>query len=159
MLKVLTLVVAVFLASSHAHMYVFGSRGGVTPVDTSSDFFSLNPIGPCGGSVDSVAQYINVTKNDVFTISWALIVNHNAPPAVPGTISFGYSQAPVSSSSSFNSLAPDVTVTNNPTNHYYPITFPVPDIQGSGTIQIVYDVNGASSPYPIYYQCVDIYVQ
>ena len=92
----------------------------------------------------------NIVCSDYFTVC----INNDQ-----NVVSFGYSQAPVSSSSSFNSLAPDVTVTNNPTNHYYPITFPVPDIQGSGTIQIVYDVNGASSPYPIYYQCVDIYVQ
>ena len=58
-------VVFVFFVVSmcHGHMFTLGSRGGVTPVDTTTDFFSVNGVSPCGGISNSVAQYVNVTKS------------------------------------------------------------------------------------------------
>ena len=87
-----------------------------------------------------------------------MVVNHNNPPAAPGAVSFGYANGQVSPSTTFNQVAPSVPITNQPTNHFYPITFPIPAISGPGTLQVVYNVNGADSPYPEYYQCIDLWV-
>lgn len=97
--------------------------------------------------------------DDVFSFSWSLVVNHNNPPSPPGTISFQYTAGSISSSSTFNSVAPDVSIIDQPVNHFYPVSVAIPTISGMGTLQVVYNVNGASSPDPKYYQCIDLYVQ
>merc|ERR1712137_275337 len=155
-LLVLLVLTACTMSLCSAHMFVLGSRGGVTPNDNSVNFFSVNGVGPCGGIANSQAQYLNVTAGDVFTFSWSLVVNHNIAPAAPGSVSFGFVPGSISANSKASPVAPSVTITDQPISHYYPVSIVVPSPTGSGTIQIAYNVNGASSPYPIYYQCIDL---
>ena len=44
------------------HVFVLGSRGGVTPVSTNPPYISVNNQAPCGGVANGVAEYFNVTK-------------------------------------------------------------------------------------------------
>ena len=102
-------------------------------------------------------EYVNVTKNQVFPVSWSLWVNHNNPPQPVGFVEFNF--AAEGSEGDFKPIATTQNVVNQPINEYYVENIVVPAVPGRGIVQVKYDINGADSPFPAYYQCIDIWVQ
>eukprot|EP01095_Lingulamoeba_sp_RSL-Kostka_P005082 TRINITY_DN16440_c0_g1_i1.p1 TRINITY_DN16440_c0_g1~~TRINITY_DN16440_c0_g1_i1.p1 ORF type:complete len:158 (+),score=52.23 TRINITY_DN16440_c0_g1_i1:61-534(+) len=139
----------------HCHMYVYGSRS-VYPNDP--NFFQQDAQFPCAGSVTEYG-YVNVTKNTIMPVTWTLWVNHNEPSGQPnGFVDFNWAAGDVDQNTKFTKIIPSVDIQDRPINYFTTSYIPVPDISGPSTIQLVYDVNGASSPFPYYYGCVDIWV-
>jgi hypothetical protein len=147
--------VLALIACVYSHVTVIGGTG---PGPNAGDFFKLDAKKPCPiPSMDS--NRVNVTAGTPFPVSWSLWANHNNPPNLNGFVQFfwitGYSN-----NGSKVEIVPKVVVSTQPTNYYFTQTVVINpgDANGRGTLQILYDVNGQSSPFPAYYQCIDFFV-
>jgi len=147
------LALLVLVACVSAHMYTVGSTS-VPP--NSPAYFNANPITPCGLGVSNLSTYLNVTVGSVFPVVWTLVVNHNLPPQPNGYIHFNFASG--LGSTKYMSIASDEPVVNQANNDYFVKSVVIPNAPGYGTIQVIYDANGAADSFPAYYQCVSVFV-
>ena len=114
-------------------------------------------ISPCPATTIEDARY-EVFAGSSFPIAWSLWVNHNIPPNPVGSVNFNFFAGNVTAGGNFTELGSEPITTQN-TKIYWTFESQIPaDFAGDATIQVYYDINGASSPFPGYYQCIDLNV-
>jgi len=132
--------------------------GATGPGPNSQAFFQGDSINPCPvPSIDSAR--VNVTAGTPFTVLWSLWANHNLPPNKNGFIQYYWFTGLPSKNGGQEIVAKSV-VSTQPTNYYFEqnVVIIPGDMNNRGTLQIRYNVNGAPSPFPMYYQCIDFFV-
>jgi len=146
------------IVACSGHITLLGATG---PGPNEPTFFKGTAVPPCPVLATDAARR-NVTLGSTLTLSWAMQKNHNFPPNPVGKIIFEWYQGtPNAMSTNWQEVAPWVPVVVQPTGIYFTesITMISGDISGRATLRVHYDVNGGLSPYPDYYQCVDLWVR
>jgi len=148
-------VCAVLFACAYAHVTMIGSIG---PAPNDKAFFKADAQSPCPDMIFDDSR-VNVTVGQSFPVTWALVVNHNIPPSPPGRIRFRWAKGIPSGNSNFFDIAPPSPVIDQLVNYFFQqdVVITPGDTNNRATLQIVYDVNGAESPFPFYYQCINFY--
>lgn len=142
-------------AIAQAHVTLVGSNG---PTPNDPAFFKADANSPCPVDVVDTTR-INATVGETFAVTWALVVNHNTPPNTPGRIHFKWAKGIPNQTTQFANIAPPVPVVDQMTNYYFTqsVVIIAGDESGRATLQLVYDTNGAPGPFPMYYQCINIF--
>jgi len=150
------LLLSLLVVASYGHLTTIGSIG---PGVNDPNFFKVDNISPCPVEITDSSR-INVTAGEVFPVTWALVVNHNNPPHPVGGVHFRWAAGVPSTSSAFVEIAPFEPIVAQPAKYYFvqSVVIIPGDTSARGTLQVMYDVNGAPSPFPAYYQCINFFV-
>jgi len=155
-MKLILVLFAVLVSFALAHISAIGSNG---PRPNQDAFFKADAKSPCPAPSVDVDRY-NVSIGQAFVVQWALLPNHNVPPQPNGIASFLWIQGVPKVGSKGVPVSSPVTIAQQESTYYFTTNVAVlpGDSAGRATLQVVYDVNGADSPFPVYYQCLDFFV-
>lgn len=120
---------------------------------------------PCLARPDDIHWFVLVIDHTgtSFLVTWALWANHNNPPNPVGKMKFEWFAGVPDHNADFHEVTPWVPIVSQPTNTYYTqlvTIIPGGDAKqgGQATLRVHYDVNGGKSPFPNYYQCINLFV-
>mmetsp|Transcript_19650 Transcript_19650/g.27088 ORF Transcript_19650/g.27088 Transcript_19650/m.27088 type:complete len:159 (-) Transcript_19650:52-528(-) len=143
------------ICAAQAHVTSVGSRG---PLPHDPNFFKADGTSPCPDVLVETSRY-EVFAGTTFPVSWSLWVNHNAPPNPIGFVNFNLWNGNVTEGGSNFTPMGQIPIVNQFVQVYFNYELLLPsDLAGDATIQVYYDINGAPSPFPGYFQCIDLFV-
>lgn len=145
-----------FIVISSAHVAMIGSIG---PGANDPNFFKADAQSPCPAAITDLSR-VNITEGQSLPVVWGLVVNHNVPPQPYGFIRFNWAAGVPTQNSDFHQIAPPVPIVDQMSGYYFSESVIVSpgDSNGRATLQLFYDIRGAQSPFPAYYQCINFFV-